>query len=167
MSSSPPDLDRLRDLADDIRVVREVTEDVGVIGDLICTVGVGIGVVTCITGGVFEFVQLGLDGVGLIGTDLVCLVCLAWVVRSARSRSRARGVRNRLAWNHTGLARLLGVAVQLFLPPEVRWIKWEEWCAELACIDSRWEKTVYLLGLLGKMYGMARTAREGKRKGRP
>jgi len=69
MSSSPPDLDRLRDLADDIRVVSEVTEDVGIVGDLVCAVGVGIGVVACISGGIFEFVQLGLDGISSAPTS--------------------------------------------------------------------------------------------------
>ena len=29
----------------------------------------------------------------------------------------------------------------------MRWIKWEEWCAELAGIDSRCEKTVLDEGL--------------------
>ena len=112
---------------------------------------------------------LGMGGISLIGTNLACLACLIWVVRRARSRTRARGIKNSLAdgWSHTGLTRLLGIAVRLFLPADVRWIKWEEWCAELACIDSRWEKTVYLLDLLGKMRRMARVAREGRNKGRP
>ena len=180
--SSPPESDWLRDIADDLRAVSEMTEELALggdieldfVGDTVCIVGVGIGVVACIVAGLFEVVAvvelgLGMGGISLIGTNLACLACLIWVVRRARSRTRARGIRNSLAdgWSHTGLTRLLGIAVRLFLPADVRWIKWEEWCAELACIDSRWEKTVYLLDLLGKMRRMARAAREGRNKGRP
>ena len=80
MSSSPPDLDRLRDLADDIRVVSEVTEDVGIVGDLVCAVGVGIGVVACISGAIFEFVQLGLDGISSAPTSHAWSALPGWWV---------------------------------------------------------------------------------------
>ncbi len=177
--SSPPESDRLRDIVDEVRDVCEVTEklvvegdvELGVVGDVVCIVGVGIGVMACIGTGLVEVVEvlelgLGIGGISLIGTDLACLACLIWVVRRARSGARARGIKNSLmdGWGHTGLARLLSIAVRLFLPRDVRWIKWEEWCAELACIDSRWEKTVYLLDLLGKIYHVARAARKGRKK---
>lgn len=87
----------------------------------------------------------------------------------ARGPALGELIENSLAhgWSHTGLTRLLGIAVRLLLPADVRWIKWEEWCAELACIDSRWKKTVYLLDLLGKMHRVVRAAREERKKGRP
>ena len=175
--SSPPEADPLRDIADDLRIVYgidlalEGDGEVGFVGDVVCIVGTGIGVFACAGAGFFEIGVFGFSGAGisLIGSDLVCLGCLIWVTRRARSRSHARGIKKSLVegWSHLAAARLLGIAVQLFLPADVRWIKREEWCAELACIESRWQKTMYLLDLLGKMYRVARAAREGRKKGRP
>lgn len=103
--SSPPESDWLRDIADDLRVLSEMTEELALEGDIeldfagdaVCVVGVGIGVVACIVAGLFEAVAvvvLGLDigGISLIGTDIACLACLIWVVHRARSRTRARGI---------------------------------------------------------------------------
>jgi hypothetical protein len=112
--SSPPDWDWLRHIAD-LRVVSEMTEEVvaesdvelDFVGDAVCVVGVGIGIVACIGAGLFEVVAvvelgLGIGGISLIGTDLACLTCLIWVMGRARSRTRARGIKNSLAegWSH-------------------------------------------------------------------
>ncbi|HKF18921.1 MAG TPA: hypothetical protein VKF14_17260 [Candidatus Dormibacteraeota bacterium] len=173
--SSDSESDRLRDIADDLRIVHQLTEELagdfelGFFGSQVCIVGTGIGVIACTVIGLSEVAASGrgIASTTLISTDLVCLACLIWVVRRARSRTRTPGIKNRLldGWSQVALARLLGITVRLFLPANVRWIKWEEWCAELACIDSPGEKTVYLVELLGKMYRMARVAREGRRRG--
>ena len=175
--SPPPESDRLREIADELRVVREMElavegdTEVGFVGDVVCIIAIGIGVVACAGAGFFEIVAFGSSGAGisLIAIDLACLACLIWVPRRARLRTHAGGIKDSLVdgWSRIAAARLLGIAVQLFLPADVRWIKWEEWCAELACIGSGWQKTVYLLDLMGKMHRVAKAAREGRKKGRP
>jgi hypothetical protein len=165
--SSGPEPDRMLEVADDLHVIREhPTDDVGGLGRAVCLLGIGLATVLC---GGSALLALALLGIGPSGAvlvsvigDVLCLGCLVWVVRGARARAGQRRVAGE--WSRTRLAGLIGLAVRLFLPADIRWIKWEEWCGELARIDSRWERTTHLLGLLGRMHRVARAARERKRR---
>src|SRR5215467_15741733 len=98
--SSDSESDRLRDIADDLRIVHQLTEELagdfelGFFGSQVCIVGTGIGVIACTAIGLSEVAAsgLGIASTTLIGTDLVCLACLIWVVRRALSRTRTPGI---------------------------------------------------------------------------
>jgi len=121
--SSDSESDRLRDIADDLRIVHQLTEELagdfelGFFGRQVCIVGTGIGVIACTVIGLSEVAAsgLGIASTTLIGTDLVCLACLIWVVRRALSRTRTPGNQKTDFWmdgvkaaRHHGPALLAG-----------------------------------------------------------
>ncbi len=68
------------------------------------------------------------------------------------------------SWQRTAGAALLGLLLRLSLG-ELADVKLEEWCGDLAGIASRWERTVYMIDLIGHLPQQAGAAREGGRNG--
>lgn len=65
-------------------------------------------------------------------------------------------------WRQSGVARLLSFLLRLAFGP-LGEVKLEEWLADLAAIESRWERWVYLLDLLGDLPQQAWAARAARR----
>jgi hypothetical protein len=119
-----------------------------------------------------------LDGVQQLVRELVC--SRGHVYFSPLPTTRIRVTRRRVEevdnktkldsgdeldkeWSAEGAERMLAILVKP-LPAHLRGIKFEEWCAELAAIDSWWEKTVYLIDLVSDLYKVVRAAREGNKE---
>jgi hypothetical protein len=95
----------------------------------------------------------------LVSLSAVTILAVVIPVRLAMFGRQVWAAADDAPWRRTSSATVLWIAARLCLPAGMAPVKFEEWCAELAAIESRWQRAVYLVDLLCDMHRSARAAR--------
>lgn len=129
----------------------------GVIGSVI---GVGGGVI----GAVLTTVLAVILTLAALWAAMLAVVVAPLEAHSFLSRRLSERWATTGSWRQSAGARVLSLPLRIAFGPRGE-DKLEEWLAELAAIESRWARWVYLLDLLFDLPLQARAAREATREG--